>query len=204
MVSDFTVQTVSNNSTITEKGSNLSQLRGKALWAALATLVDGEGCICIQKGLREGGVTQYSPVISVVNTNVAWLNAWRNRVERGAVRGFIPANGNWKARATWQISKKADVVYILKRILPYLFCKVEQAVTVINFIEDKVVVPFGVRAWTKPSEEELLRRESAYLKMRKLNAKGNPERLYVEQPLEVGDIVQPIEPSIEQGANDLA
>ena len=180
---------------------DLRQLRGKALWAALATLIDGEGCICITKGLREGGVTQYAAVISVVNTNIAWLNAWRDRVDRGGIRGFIPSNGKWKSRATWQISKKADVVYILKRVLPYLFCKVEQAGIVIDFIEKKVVVPFGQRAWTTPSEEELLRRENAYLRMRKLNAKGNPERLYVEDPIVGRDIVPTTEPSVELGAN---
>lgn len=183
---------------------NLRQLRGKALWAALATLIDGEGCICIQKGLREGGVTQYSAVISIVNTNIAWLNAWRERVGRGAVRGFIPSNGIWKARATWQIAKKADVVYILKRVLPYLFCKVEQAETAIDFIENKIILPYGVRAHAKPSMEELSRREAVYFKMRRLNAKGNPERLYAEQPLRADDIVRPVEQSTELDDNVLA
>lgn len=198
------MKTTPNNLAITENGA-LHQLRGKALWASLATLIDGEGCISISKGIRESGIHAYAVCISVVNTNIAWLNAWQARLEKGAVRGFIPANGNWKARATWQVSKKADVVYILKRILPYLFCKIEQAKLAIDFIESKVCLPHGERAWQRPSEEELLRREFAYQRMRKLNAKGNPERLYAEHPTtEDGDIVRPTEPSVELGANVLA
>jgi len=196
---------LSNNLAITENlvSHNLRQLRGKALWAALATLIDGEGCICLLKNKKESGIHQYYPVISVVNTNIAWLNAWCERVEKGAVRGFIPSNNNWKARATWQINKKADVVYILKRVLPFLFCKVEQALTILDFIENKVILPYGERNHQRPSEVELLRRNAAYIKMRQLNAKGNPERLYAEHPELDGDIVRPTEPSVELDDNVL-
>lgn len=192
---------MSNNLAISENSELNPQLRGKALWTALATLIDGEGCICLLKATRVSGVHSYSPVISIVNTNIPWLEAWKSRIGRGGIRGFIPSNGRWKARATWQISKKADVVYILKRILPFLFCKQEQAKLILDVIEKKVCLPHGVRAWQKPSEEELLRREDAYLKMRELNAKGIRRDYMPDAPKLGSDIVRPIETSMELGDN---
>jgi hypothetical protein len=194
---------LSKNLAISENLDLNRQLRGKALWSALATLIDGEGCICLLKNKKESGIHQYYPVISVVNTNIAWLTAWCTRIQKGAIRGFVPQSHNWKARATWQINKKADVVFILKRILPFLFCKREQALTILEHIEKKVCLPYGERNHQRPSEEELLRREVTYLKMRTLNAKGIRRDYTPDTPIRGSDIVRTIEPSMELDDNAL-
>ena len=181
----------------------LSQFRGKTLWAALAVLIDGEGCIYVGKDMKSNGTLSYYPGLVVSNTNKAWLDSWQTRTERGYVVPVADKRDDRKAQYAWKINKRADVVYILKRILPYLFCKAAQAETVISFIEDKVV--FAKGHYHDPmNAEELQRRENAYQRMRKLNAKGKPERLYAEGPqVEDRDIVRPTEPSVELGANVL-
>lgn len=204
---DFSSQDESNNLAISENPSLSRQLRGKTLWASLATLIDGEGCIGILKATRPSGLFAYSPDIRIVNTNLAWLVAWQQRVDRGYLNSFKQkTDTNWKDRHTWIISKKADVVYILKRILPYLFCKQEQARLVIQAIEEKVSLPHGERAWTRPSEQELARREGLYQRMRQLNRKGRSESVEtIRQTSHVeGDIVRSSEQPEAQHDNVVA
>lgn len=181
---------------------DLRQLRGKALWAALAVLIDGEGCITVLRTKRPGGVDQYTPVISVVNTNIEWLHAWRDRLDRGTIRGFVPSNNRWKARATWQINRKADVVYVLKQIAPYLFCKQQQAALVCSLIQNKISGQnaVGAHGRTAPPETELFRREAIYSEIRALNAKGI-RRDYMPSTLVGDDIVRAAEPPAEPHAN---
>lgn len=192
---------MSKNLTITEKtGERLRQLRGKALWAALATLIDAEGSIEL---VRDG--TNYWSQIKIGNTVRAWLESWQARVDRGRIaKGELRPNGEHMWR--WIIGKKADVAFILKRILPYLFVKIEQAEISLEFIEKKGIYRLekgGDKRATRISTQELAWREDCWKRMRILNAKGHPERLYVEHPEVDGDIVRTTELSVELDDNAL-
>jgi hypothetical protein len=185
------------NSTITENTKAIWQFRGKALWTALATLIDGEGCISMQLS-KSGNSNRYHPNITVGGTCVEWIKAWQERIGRGQLYCYENRDRKWKVEAFWKLTNRADIVYILKRVLPYLIVKREQAELVISFYKDKLSVKT-----THLPEQELARRAAIYDRMRKLNAKGNPERLYVEHPQVDGDIVRPVEPSTETGDNVL-
>lgn len=203
---DFSSEGESNNLAISENPSLSRQLRGKALWASLATLIDGEGCIGILKGTRPSGLFAYSPDIRVVNTNRNWMAAWQNRTGRGYINSFSNKNTKWKDRHTWIIAKKADVIYILKKILPYLFVKREQAEIAIRAIEEKVSLPHGARAWNRPSEQELARREDLYQRMRTLNKKGRSESVETtrQTSIQEDDIVRSSEQPEAQHDNVVA
>jgi len=194
---------MSNNSTITENPAPMRQFRGKALWAALATLLDGEGSIFM---VKERGTSNYRVVISTGNVCARWMEAWQRRLCRGRVDPGETPEG-CKQIFRWRIDRKADVAYILKRVLPYLFVKRTQALLALDYIENKGVSHLrqGLsREGRKISAQELAWREECYQRMRSLNTKGNPERLYVEHPILGGDIVRSVEPSTELDGNDQA
>jgi hypothetical protein len=188
----------SNNLAISENLAIMRQFRGKALWAALATLFDGEGCITILRNERKGTdlLVQFTVRLDVANTNGDWLKAWKLRVEKGNLFLYEQTERKWKDRYNWVINKKADVVYILKRILPYLIVKREQAQIALDLIENKIIVPFGTRAWERPGELELTRRENLYNRMRYLNKKGRRES--VETIRQVSQVESDIVRSSEQ------
>lgn len=197
-----------NNMAISENLSVLRQFRGKALWTALAVLLDGEGCISILKNNRPAPLlVQYSVNLNFTNTNGEWLEAWRQRLEKGNLFTLEqPKERNWKARYNWIVADKASVVYILKKIQPYLICKREQAQVAIDFIQNKVVLPFGERNHVRPSELELTRREELYNRMRQLNKKGRRESVETirQDPRTGCDIVRSPEQPGAQDANVLA
>jgi hypothetical protein len=145
--------------------------------------------------------------LNFTNTNGEWLEAWRQRLEKGNLFELKqPEERNWKNRYNWIITDKASVVYILKKILPYLICKREQAQVAIDFIQNKVVLPFGERNHVRPSELELTRREDLYIRMRQLNQKGRRESVETirQGPRPGCDIVRSPEQPGAQDANVLA
>ena len=171
---------------------NLRQLRGKALWAALATLIDGEGCIGL---IRDGN--HYGAHITIANTCQEWMKVWQERVGKGHL--YITKTEWSKPAIHWKLTNRADIIHILKRISPYLFVKHEQAILLLSFFQNKVTTKV-----THLGEVELLRRDEIYKRLSILNAKGT-RRDYTSDTQEVlgSDIVRPIEPSMELGANDL-
>jgi hypothetical protein len=188
-----------NNSTISENLETLRQFRGKALWTALATMYDAEGCIVLNKSVAGRHGVQYIMRLQVANTNMEWIEAWHLRMERGNSYFYPSTNPKHSAYGYWCIQKKADVVYILKKILPYLNIKKEQAKLLIEFTEGKFNKGDG------PDEQELARREGIFQAMRALNKRGPSESVEtVRRDSQVEyDIVPPAEPSVELGANDL-
>lgn len=190
-----------NNSTVSENLETLRQFRGKALWTALATMYDAEGCIVLNKTHSDRDGTYYIPRLQVANTNMEWIESWAQRIGRGNTYYYPSTNPKHSAYGYWCIQRKADVVYILKKILPYLIIKREQARLLIEYIEGKFLKGPG----NEPTEQELARRQGIFLAMRALNKRGPSESVEtVRRTSQVeDDIVPPVEPSTELGANDL-
>jgi hypothetical protein len=104
----------------------------------------------------------------------------------------------------WVIRKRADVVYILKHILPFMVCKRAQAKLGLVFLEKKEVYHLedGASKYSKRvPQQELDWREECWTKMRKLNARGIPRDYMLDTPVEGSDIVRPTESSVEQHDN---
>lgn len=141
---------------------------------------------------------QYVPSIVVANTCEAWIRAWHKRIERGFISAPPVYQKNHKQRFDWHIARKADVVYVLKKVLPYLIVKKQQAVLVLELIENK-----NTLSRNGDNAAELLWRQNIYQSVRRLNFR--PGRASVEtirQTSQVeGDIVRAAEPSAEQHAN---
>lgn len=199
---------MSNNSTITENPARevLRQFRGKALWTALATMVDAEGNISIRKSKTKWNPI-YTPYIKLGNSEINWLDAWAWRIGRGRLtsNGSVPEG--CKPMFKVEIARRADVVYILKHILPFLVVKRQQAELALEFLEKRAIYRLedGASKYSKRvPQQELDWREECFQKMLKLNARGIPRDYTVECPIEDSDIVPSIEPSIELGDNALA
>lgn len=192
-------QDLPNNSTISEKLETLRQFRGKALWTSLATLIDGEGCINLARQVKNLPRPRYFIRIEIVNTNEAYLQAWMQRIGKGFVNAQRDGNEKHSTSYRWCIVKVADIVYVLKKVLPYLLIKKEQAVISLDLREGKFV------KGEKPNEQELARRERLYQRMRILNFRGPSES--VEHIRRVSnlenDMCRAVEPSTEQDANVL-
>jgi hypothetical protein len=144
--------------------------------------------------------------LNFTNTNGEWMEAWRQRLEKGTLHCLSNKGTAWKDRYNWIVADKAGVVHILKKIQPYLIAKREQAQVAIDFIQNKVVLPFGERNHVKPSELELTRREDLYNRMRQLNQKGRRESVETirQDPRTGCDIVRSPEQPGAQDANVLA
>ena len=176
----------------------LRQYRGKALWTALAVLFDGEGCI----GLSHEGTKgeKFNAALTVASTSIEWMEAWKERIERGNLYYYDGRSSNQKPTCFWKITRRADIVYILKKIQPFLIVKRKQAELLISFFQDKIGTN---KTWL--GEEERLRRRNIYDRVRELNKKGPSESVETKcRTSEVEDVIVrtsaiPEEPS----ANDL-
>lgn len=196
---------MSNNLTITENPAReiLRQFRGKALWTALATMVDAEGNISIRKSKTKWNPI-YTPYVKLGNSDINWLDAWAWRLSRGKLmsNGRVPVG--CKPMFKVEIIRRADVVYILKHILPFLVCKRQQAELALEFLEKRVIYRLedGASKFSKRvPQQELDWREDCFQKMLKLNARGIPRDYMLDIPNEDSDIVPPVEPSTELGDN---
>jgi len=176
----------------------LRQYRGKALWTALAVLFDGEGCIGLAHESTKG--EKFNAHLTVAGTCKEWIAAWCERLGRGNVYFYEGRSDKQKSTAFWKITKRADIVYILKKIQPYLVVKREQAALLISFFDDKVSAN---QTWL--GEEELLRRRAIYNRIRELNKKGPSESVETKcQIPEQGSVIVPTtEPSVESSDNVL-
>lgn len=188
---------LSNNSTISVKLEVIRQYRGKALWIALAVLFDAEGCIGLSK---VHATSQYVPALTVFNTDIEWLEAWRDRLGRGIVyTRRVQDTEKHEQSGTWLMKKRSDAIYILKRIIPYLAVKKEQAQLLLSFFEDRP------QKQTHLGEQELVRREGIYQRMRTLNKKGPSESVETKRRIsQVESVIVPTtKPLVELGVNDL-
>jgi hypothetical protein len=188
----------SNNLAITVELEILRQYRGKALWTALAVLFDGEGCIGLAHESSKG--EKFNAALTVASTSIAWMEAWQARVERGNLYYYEGRLSTQKPTVFWKITKRADIVYILKKVQPFLIVKREQASLLVAFFEDKIG---SNKTWL--GEEERLRRRKIYDRMRELNKKGPSESVETKcQTSEVEDVIVPtVATPTEPSANDL-
>lgn len=137
-------------------------------WAA--GFIDGDGYIGIDKShQRQMIIAAYTATIAAQNTNIEPI-ARLTDLFGGAIR-TIPLHG-FNKKPVYEWRAKGNIQNILKRLLPYLVAKREQAALVIRFLELKRSLARGGRKVIFPSEvEEIAWREELYLTIRELNAK---------------------------------
>ena len=142
-------------------------LKGKAILAYTAGIVDGEGSISLTTGKRKTFKKGYAIYlkVTVANTN-EWLINWL-KMQFG---GYISCRSNmsnpkWKVAWAWEI-QQASALSFLELILPYLNLKKPQAELAIKFQRAKY------RGGPARSEKALALEEVQRILMRGLNKKG--------------------------------
>lgn len=94
--------------------------------AYLAGIIDGEGCITINRYLQKGRAPIYRPFVQITNTSPA-LKKWLN--ERFPERTYwrTVTRQGWKDIYRWMLSGNRQVMVFCREISPYLIIKKEQA-----------------------------------------------------------------------------
>ena len=102
--------------------------------AYLAGIIDGEGCIMLQRRIPKGKRNPtYTLFLSITNTSPQ-LIAWLNEKLRGRCYNTVTAHTNPKHRTKyeWILAGNRQVMAFLKDIAPYLVIKREQAELLMN------------------------------------------------------------------------
>ncbi len=156
-----------------KKGDKLSQRINRKFHIEhicyFAGLLDGEGCIYIQKGIFNG-IEGYRIKMAIGMTNKTPLN-WLSKHIGGKVYNAKPSGLNTKECFQWVVNMR-EGNNILKQALPYLIVKKKQAINYIKFCATSF---FGKQK--VPNErltpQILAKREKLYWNNKKLNKKGN-------------------------------
>jgi len=128
--------------------------------AYVAGLIDGEGCIHIEKKLGKDKTPQYFTLrVSVTNTEFKMVN-WLKENFGGHIQFHKKYKENWRRKYQWSIVARQALVF-LELIRPYVLVKGEQLELAILFQKRK---KFG--RWKKPLDRELDR--LIYWEMRRL------------------------------------
>lgn len=147
-------------------------------WAYFAGLIDGEGSFVIAK-------TSVEKIAKSSGSKTPKYLAYFciGMVDREPLDKIIELIGCGKVyeervpnrRSIFRIrfGGRLKLMPFIENLLPYLIVKKKQAETVLDFCKNWVTSEKGYHGYRlQVPEEELQRREEAYLKMRKLNAVG--------------------------------
>jgi hypothetical protein len=157
-------------------------IRGKAnevTLAYLAGIVDGEGHISIDRSkpnIQRRVSPRYQPEFVVVNTDRKLID-WLVLNFGGSVYTRKILKTNWKQSWTWKLGNQ-QAAEMCRQLIPYLMLKKEQAILLVDFMDNISPRVFG--KGSKLSDEELNRRDSIYEQMRKLTDSRHPQRLTEE------------------------
>lgn len=154
--------------------------------AWMAGFVDGEGCITISKQVRRNRPSPaYRAVITITNTNrqvlVPFLEAWGGAIYSVHEKRRDKRKVKWADAWCWHCPASRSP-RMLRRLLPYLRLKREQALVVIDFCENKArtCVPRHANGRWGGSEHlvpaELARRAAWHKQIQLLNTKGQRAR----------------------------
>ena len=135
----------------------------------LAGVVDGEGCITINKKKAKGYAFEfrYVPVFKVTNTNLELLNYIHKLVGSGSI---IPLPNNFRGRKRmYQLDFYANTQrWLLPLLAPLLKCKRQQADLVIELLN--LTNTHVKRHYRDEHRQQKI--EGLYQRIKKLNHRG--------------------------------
>lgn len=138
------------------------------IYAYLAAMIDGEGSISIIRSKDRGkGFFRYRLGLYVTNISRPLMDWFVTHFSGNVFNSIRPSGKNvmtWKA-------KDVSVELILRRCLPFMIVKREQAMLALTFRPDASLF---TKAATAPAE--LARRDALWMQMSKLNAAGGKVR----------------------------
>lgn len=136
----------------------LPQMRSKIELAWAAGFFDGEGCVSITKCIRRGG-THHGLRVDICQTNEEVLDVFYKVVgERGSQHSFSFDKPNWQTKYSI-IYCGRPAVNVLRKLLPYLVLKADQARLGIR-LQERLWIPKNRRLGL--SDEELMIRDQMW------------------------------------------
>jgi hypothetical protein len=142
-------------------------------WSYIAGLIDTDGSLSIKKQMQNKGThvinPRYVPVISISMTDTRALNYLRQNCNLGKL--YIPKNKSCSNGFHYQygIYSKKDCSIFLKKIIPFLVGKKNNAKVLLNFCENSENTKYCKAGISK---KELLFRENCYQELIELNKNG--------------------------------
>ena len=142
-------------------------------WSYLAGMIDTDGSFSVKRQVQNKGThvknARYLPVISLSMTDTRAINYIRENFPLGKL--YMPNNKSCSAGFHYQfgIYTKKECIEFLKRIIPFLKGKKENAEVLLNFCENSVNTLY-CREGISP--EELKFRHDCYIKLVALNKYG--------------------------------
>jgi len=94
--------------------------------AYLAGIIDGEGCITINRYVKKGAAPVYRPFVEIASTSPA-LKAWLDERFPEKTYWRKKTRPGWKDIYHWILSGNRQVMVFCREIAPYLVIKREQA-----------------------------------------------------------------------------
>lgn len=151
--------------------------REAGLLGYLAGIIDGEGTIGIKKHLPRGKnrTMCYFLYLEVGMTNKEVLSLFQEIF--GGSLNKDRSSGRNKTMWRWNATGKIHIAAIINTLMPYLRVKKSEAMLALNCCETWALQEKPGQYFQRTSEDELLRREDAYQKMRKLKHGEHPQRL---------------------------
>ena len=135
------------------------------IYAYIAGLIDGEGCISIRK-CRQGQFIYYKPMIEVGMVNKEPIKLLEKTFGNSAWYEVVPTGKRKLICHKWRVTG-TNCLPVLNTILPYIIVKKEQALLAIELI--KRIFPRGKHFTPEVRLSEDQARSVLYEKMRKIN-----------------------------------
>lgn len=131
----------------------------------LAGFIDGDGSIHIGVRIQNANGNDYIAIRPILNVtqhiNYKWACEYIQKTT-GVGSIYIANRSNAKAKATWQTLRVQEMLYMLKKLLPYLIVKKSQAEAVIPVLEawmkESKIIKFDMK--TKLSGKKLRSRKT--------------------------------------------
>jgi hypothetical protein len=105
-------------------------------YAYLAGIIDGEGTITFSRitTRRNGHVYHnYSPHLSISNTDLGMIKSLKRRFGGGLVRVAPPSNKLWK-RGSILYFRREEMLTLLPKVIPYLTSKKRKAELLLEYM----------------------------------------------------------------------
>lgn len=137
----------------------------ETIYAYLAGLIDGEGCISIRR-CKQGKFIYYKPMIEVGMTDKGPIELLEKNFGNSAWYEIIPTGKRKLICHKWRVTG-TRCLPILNAILPYLIVKKKQAEIVIKLVAR--IFPRGIHFTPKTRSIEYRARTTLYKKMKSIN-----------------------------------
>lgn len=108
-------------------------MTNKEKYAYIAGIVDGEGCLCIEKYTRNNS-NAYVACLTVANSRICLIN-WLNKQIPAEIIERHYTKKNWNTGYTYRLRKVESLKLLLVNILPYLLIKSTQAELLLELIK---------------------------------------------------------------------